>query len=126
VRYLLDTQIYLWFLADSRRLSAGARSRIAEAEQVFVSAASIWEASIKIAIGKFEADVEGLVAGIAGSGFVQMPVTALHAARVATLPRHHGDPFDRLLVAQAMHEPLHFLTADDSLGAYSNLVVQAG
>jgi PIN domain nuclease of toxin-antitoxin system len=123
---LLDTQVYLWYLADSRKLAASARSRIAEAEQVFVSAATIWEAAIKVAIGKFEADLERLLAGIEASGFLQLPVTARHAARVATLPRHHADPFDRLLVAQAMHEPLHLLTADGTLAAYSDLVVQVG
>jgi PIN domain nuclease of toxin-antitoxin system len=124
VKYLLDTQVFLWYLADSRKLPAAGRERIAQADEVFVSAASIWEASIKVAIGKLEADVDALVREIEGSGFVELPVTAAHAARVASLPRHHADPFDRLLVAQAMYEPLHLLTADGSLAAYSGLVVQ--
>jgi PIN domain nuclease of toxin-antitoxin system len=70
--------------------------------------------------------VDRLLAGIDASGFVPLAVSGRHAARVATLPRHHGDPFDRLLVAQAMHEPLHLLTADDALTAYSDLVVRIG
>lgn len=124
MKYLLDTQVYLWYLADSRKLPAGARSRIAEAEQVFVSAATIWEAAIKVSIGRFEADMERLLAGIEASGFLALPVTGRHAARVATLPRHHADPFDRILVAQAMHEPLLLLTADAALEAYTDLVVR--
>jgi PIN domain nuclease of toxin-antitoxin system len=120
---LLDTPIFLWYLADSRRLASAARSRIARADAVFVSAASIWEAAIKIGIGKLAAAPDDLIAGIAASGFVELPVTAHHAARVATLPDHHRDPFDRLLVAQALHEPLHLLTADPVLARYSDLVL---
>ena len=107
MRLLLDTQIFLWYLADARRLTASARARIARADQVFVSAASIWEAAIKIGIGKLTAVPEDLVAGIAASGFAALPVTPAHAAGVAALPDHHRDPFDRMLIAQAIHEPLH-------------------
>jgi len=123
VKYLLDTQVFLWYVADSRKLPSGARQRIADAEEVFVSAASIWEASIKAAIGKLDVDVEVLAGEIEGNGFAELPVTARHAAGVAALPRHHGDPFDRLLIAQAMHEPLHLLTSDAALVAYSELVI---
>jgi PIN domain nuclease of toxin-antitoxin system len=122
---LLDTQIYLWYLADSRKLSRRARSDIAGAEDVFVSAASIWEAAIKAALGKLKASADDLAAGIDASGFLELPVSARHAARVATLPAHHRDPFDRLLVAQAIHEPLHLLTADAALRRYSELVMMA-
>jgi PIN domain nuclease of toxin-antitoxin system len=122
VRLLLDTQVYLWYLADSRKLSAKARSEIASAEDVLVSAASIWEAAVKVAIGKLDAVPDDLVA-VGASGFSELPVSARHAARVVTLPRHHRDPFARLLVAQAIHEPLHLLTADAALRRYSELVV---
>lgn len=123
MRLLLDTQVYLWFLADSRRLSRPARRMIVAASEVFVSAASIWEAAIKSGLGKLTAPVDDLVAGIAASGFAELPVTAMHAVRVASLPQHHRDPFDRLLVAQAMHEPLRLLTADPALCQYSELAV---
>ena len=123
MRLLLDTQVYLWYLADSRKLSAKARSQITSAEDVFVSAASIWEAAVKVAIGKLDAVPDDLVAGIGASGFAELPVSARHAARVVTLPQHHRDPFDRLLVAQAIHEPLHLLTADAALRRYSELVI---
>lgn len=120
---MLDTQIYLWFLADSRKLSRQGRSAIAGADQVFVSAASIWEAAIKIGLGRLVATPVELVAGISASGFAELPVAAAHAARVAALPPIHQDPFDRLLVAQALHEPLQLLTADPKLREYSDLVV---
>jgi PIN domain nuclease of toxin-antitoxin system len=123
MRLLLDTQVYLWYLADSRKLPAQARRRIASAEDVFVSAASIWEAAIKVVTGKLQAAVEDLTDGIAASGFRELPVSVHHAARVATLPEHHRDPFDRLLVAQAIHEPLHLLTSDAQLARYSTLVI---
>lgn len=123
MRLLLDTQIYLWYLADSRKLSTKARAAVTSADEVFVSAASIWEAAVKAALGKLEVVADDLVAGIGGSGFLELPVSARHAARVSTLPQHHRDPFDRLLVAQAIHEPLHLLTADATLEKYTELVV---
>lgn len=122
MRLLLDTQIYLWYLADAPKLSRKARAGISGADDVFISAASIWEASLKVGTGKLEVTPGDLVAGIAGSGFTELPVTAMHAALVASLPYHHRDPFDRLLVAQAMNEPLRLLTADVSLRQYSDLV----
>lgn len=122
MKLLLDTHLYLWFLADSPKLTKKARTRIRRANEVYVSAASIWEASIKAALGKLDADPEELVAGIEASGFVELPVAARHAARTATLPREHRDPFDRLLLAQALDEPLRFLTADDTLARYTELV----
>ena len=123
MRLLLDTQVYLWYLADSRRLSRKARGHIAGADEVFISAASIWEAAIKTGIGKLHVATKDLVAGIVASGFAELGVSALHAARVAALPHHHRDPFDRLLVAQAINEPLHLLTADAQLQPYSDLIV---
>lgn len=125
MRLLLDTQVYLWFLADSRKLHARSRSLIIESEQVFVSAASIWEATVKVALGRLDARPEDLVDGIPASGFVELPVRARHAARVADLPDHHRDPFDRLLIAQSLDEPLHLLTSDAILPRYSPLVLLA-
>jgi len=122
VRLLLDTSIYLWWLADSRRLSRSARERIAAASQVYVSAASIWESEQRITARSLEANVSELARGIEASGFIELPVTAEHAAAAARLPTGAGDPFDRLLVAQAMYEPLHFLTANEQLRPYSGLV----
>jgi PIN domain nuclease of toxin-antitoxin system len=123
MRLLLDTHVFLWALAGSPRLKSAARARIEAADEVFVSAASIWEVAIKVRLGKLTADLDALVAAMAESGFSELPVRAVHAARVASLPALHEDPFDRLLVAQALCEPLHLLTADGAVAQYSDLVV---
>ncbi len=122
MRLLLDTHVFLWFLADSPRLKKAARRQIETAEQVFVSAASIWEATIKAALGKLDLDGADLVQEIDANGFLELPVTARHAAMVATLPSHHHDPFDRLLVSQALSEPLRLLTGDAILQQYPAIV----
>ncbi len=124
MRLLLDTQLFLWVLSDSRKLSRNARRAILGADTVSVSAASIWEATIKFGLGKLSAPAPvELLAAIATSGFRELPVTGAHAAQVATLPPIHRDPFDRLLVAQAMYEPLQLLTTDAMLARYSDIVV---
>jgi PIN domain nuclease of toxin-antitoxin system len=123
VRLLLDTHVFLWAVAGSSSLKPAARRMIESADQVYVSAASIWEVAIKASLGRIDADARELAAAIAPTGFVELPVTAAHAAGVAALAPHHGDPFDRLLVAQAMAEPLRLLTADAVLAKYSDLVI---
>ena len=123
MRLLLDTQIYLWWLTDSRKLAKAARERIEAADEVYVSAASIVECEQKIAAGLLEADAEELVRGIKASGFSELPVRARPAAAAAALkPAEGADFFDRLLIAQAMSEPLRFLTANSALAHYSELV----
>lgn len=122
MRLLLDTHIYLWWLQDHPKLSQEGRSRIMAASEVYVSSASIWEATIKASIGKLEVDVNHLVDEIANGGFQELPISAKHAAMVAQLPDIHRDPFDRILIAQALCEPLRFLTADGVLKGYSELV----
>jgi PIN domain nuclease of toxin-antitoxin system len=122
MRILLDTHIYLWWLQDSPKLSQRGRAAIVAAAEVYVSSASLWEAAIKISIGKLEADITVLAAQIALSGFIELPVSAKHAIQLAQLPELHRDPFDRMLVAQAMCEPLRLLTADAQLAPYSELV----
>lgn len=122
MRLLLDTHIFLWFLADSKKLSESAKKRIAVADEVFVSAASIWEISIKVGLGKLEANIEDVVAGIEASGFEELPVLSPHAVLVSSLPAVHRDPFDRLLVAQAIYGPLRLLTKDPVLAKYTELV----
>ena len=122
MRILLDTHIYLWWLQDHPKLSKTARDRIVSASEVYVSSASIWEATIKTGIGKLEVDVHQLVAEIENSGFKELSISARHAAAVARLPDIHRDPFDRILIAQALCEPLRLLTADAILSGYSELV----
>ena len=123
MRLLLDTHIFLWSVAGNPLLKAATRRFIESADEVFVSAASLWEIAIKARLGKIEADADELVAAITQSGFVELPVRAAHAAGVSRLEMHHNDPFDRLLVAQAVAEPMKLLTADAVLARYSELVV---
>ncbi len=123
MRLLLDTHIFLWAVAGNALLKPATRRFIESADEVFVSAASLWEIAIKARLGKIEADADELIAAITESGFVELHVRAVHAAGVSRLAMHHNDPFDRLLVAQAIAEPLKLLTADAVLGQYSELVV---
>lgn len=122
MRLLLDTHVFLWCVRDDRQLSKTARTAIGGAAEVYVSSASIWEATIKKTLGKLDVDIDQLVLAIAGSGFIELPIAARHAAAVVRLPDAHRDPFDRILIAQALTEPLRFLTADSTLKQYSDLV----
>ena len=123
MRLLLDTQIFLWSLENSPKLSSTTRTLIEDAQQVFVSAVSIWEIAIKAGLGKLEADAEKMRRAIRPSGFIELPIALEHAAGVQQLPNLHGDPFDRLLVVQAMMEPLRLLTTDGKIAQYSDLVI---
>lgn len=124
MRLLLDTHIFYWAFYERDRLSKKALGLIDEAEAIFVSSASIWEIAIKVRLGKIKADPVELIEHIEESGFQELPVLSRHAIIVAALPMHHTDPFDRLLIAQAISEPLHLVTADTKLQSYSELVVQ--
>jgi PIN domain nuclease of toxin-antitoxin system len=124
VRVLVDTHILLWWLADSEKLSAKARDLIESAEAAFFSAASIWEIAIKTQRGRVDFAVEPLEIAKAASvaGFREVAIDSTAAGSVAKLPLHHRDPFDRLLIAQALALPCRFLTADPALAQYSDLV----
>ncbi|MCY0908452.1 MAG: type II toxin-antitoxin system VapC family toxin [Sulfobacillus thermotolerans] len=119
---LLDTHIYLWYLMDSPRITQEISDQILNADVVFVSAASIWEAAIKVGLGKLDAKISDLVKGIEASGFSKLPVTAEDASMVVSLPPIHNDPFDRLLIAQALTGPFRLLTADSTVAKYSDVV----
>ncbi|KAF1065594.1 type II toxin-antitoxin system VapC family toxin (plasmid) [Burkholderia gladioli] len=123
MRLLIDTHIFLWAMSGDKQLTKTAEAIMLSAEAVFVSAASIWEIAIKSGIGKLDADVSELVARMKDAGFRELPVTAAHAEAVRNLPDIHRDPFDRMLVAQAITEPLRLLTDDDTVGRYSDLVI---
>ena len=123
MRLLIDTQIFIWVVLDSDKLGAKARQVMLAADEVFVSAASIWEIAIKAKIGKLEGDPDEFVEAIEESGCRELMISARHAAKVHELPLYHRDPFDRLLIAQALTEPIRFLTADSMLEQYSELVM---
>lgn len=129
MRLLLDTHILLWALDTPERLSDGLRERLeSPANEVCFSVASIWEIAIKTALGKvnFCYSPEEIAQGARSTGFAEIAISADHASRVARLPHHHGDPFDRLLIAQAQALPARLLTADTIFAAYSELVEIVG
>jgi PIN domain nuclease of toxin-antitoxin system len=121
VRLLLDTHLLLWALASPSKLSADTRKQI-ESADVFASAASIWEISIKSALGKLDADPAEILSGIEPAGFEILAISGAHAAKVVELPPLHKDPFDRILIAQALCEPLILFTNDEVLRPYGPFV----
>jgi PIN domain nuclease of toxin-antitoxin system len=115
---LLDTHVLLWWLSDDRALTRSARQAIADpAATVYVSAASAWEISIKTALGKLSAPND-LEDQIKNTDLTELPVTVVDAVAAGALPRHHDDPFDRMLVAQAQRRGLTILTRDRSISRY--------
>jgi PIN domain nuclease of toxin-antitoxin system len=123
MRLLLDTHILVWLLEGDSRLTSGARNLIVNAEAAFASSASIWEIAIKTRLGKLRIDTERMLDKLAQAGIDELPVSNLHAVATGKLPLIHHDPFDRLLIAQAITEPMRLLTADARLSAYSELVI---
>jgi PIN domain nuclease of toxin-antitoxin system len=114
---LLDTHVFLWWRTNDVRLNAEAREAIATAPIVFVSAASAWEAAIKVALGRL-ALPEPFSQGVDGSGFRRLAIAFEHAEAAAALPRHHADTFDRMLIAQARLEGCTLVTHDRLLAPY--------
>ena len=118
-RLLLDTHVFLWWRIDDRRIDETCHAAIANADLVYVSAASAWEIAIKQSVGKLRLHTDdSVVDGIRDSRFEPLLVKFPHAEEVARLPLHHRDPFDRLLVAQAIVEDLSLVTNDKSLEPY--------
>jgi PIN domain nuclease of toxin-antitoxin system len=122
VRLLLDTHAWLWWVQDAPRLSRPARRAIANpANQCWLSMASAWEMALKISNGKLriEGDLEHfLPARLAENGFALLPIDVRHVARTLSLPLHHRDPFDRLLIAQASVEGLAVVSVDSVFAKY--------
>lgn len=123
MRLLLDTHTFLWFIMGSPNLSANVRSLIEdETNERFFSIASVWEIAIKISIGKLALSVpfeELFPEQLTRNGIELLNVRVAHASIVANLPYHHGDPFDRLLIAQAIVEQMSILSADRAFDVYS-------
>jgi PIN domain nuclease of toxin-antitoxin system len=122
---LLDTHTFLWWLDDPALLAESARKAIADGKNlVYVSAAVAWEIAIKRSLGKLNAP-EDLEAAMAANRFLPLPVTVPHALAVATLPDHHRDPFDRLLIAQARHEGFQLVSRDPFMKLYDVPLLEA-
>ncbi|MBI2844782.1 MAG: type II toxin-antitoxin system VapC family toxin [Armatimonadetes bacterium] len=123
MRALLDTHAFLWWIADDPNISDRARKVISDNDnQIYVSAASGWEIAIKAQIGRLtvpEQPERFILEQMAINAFISLPVRMEHALRVYSLPMHHRDPFDRILIAQSQVERLPILTADSALSEYS-------
>ena len=115
---LLDTHFLLWIANGDQRLTPKAKKIISAADAVYMSAASMWEISIKVSVGILAVDVDALTDSLLNAGLVELPVNIEHARALKALAPVHRDPFDRMLVAQAMTEPMHLLTVDAALTAY--------
>ena len=114
---LLDSHILLWWLSDSRRLNSAARKAVADSARSYVSAATVWEIAIKMALGKleFRGNIEEQ---LALNNLLPLAVTVPHALAAGALPMRHSDPFDRMLIAQAKIESLTLMTHDAHLRDY--------
>ena len=124
-RLLLDTHVLLWWLADNAELGALARAMIAEPRNdVYVSAASTWEISIKRALGKLAApgNMDSIVED---EGFEKLSISLFHGDQAGSLPEHHKDPFDRMLIAQAQAEGLEIVTSDHKFSRYGTKLIDA-
>lgn len=124
---LLDTHVALWAIADSPKLPQRARDLIqAPKTTVWVSAASIWEIAIKCGLGRGDMPVSGqdAVRYFQESGYRFLPLDVEHALAVESLPAHHQDPFDRILVAQALVEPMRLMTHDPLVARYSDTIIE--
>lgn len=123
MKLLLDTHVFLWWRAEPRRIERPVERAISRASLVYVSAVSAWEVAIKAQLGKIRYPAGSLAAAVADSEFSRLDVGFAHAEAVRDLPGHHADPFDRLLVAQAMVEGLTIVTADRQFEPYRIPVV---
>ncbi|WP_306206310.1 type II toxin-antitoxin system VapC family toxin [Actinoplanes sp. RD1] len=113
---LLDTHVVIWWLADDDTLAGEIKDRLDHEPDVYVSAATVWEVAIKQSLGKLEPP--DLPERILGCGFRHLPITADHGIAAARLPQHHRDPFDRILVAQALCEGMTLVTRDAQIHKY--------
>jgi PIN domain nuclease of toxin-antitoxin system len=121
---LLDSHILLWLVApEAGHLTAKTRQMITGAAGVYFSIVSLWEIAIKAAKGQLDIDLDLLLEALDAAGLRELPLKREHVQALRGLPFHHRDPFDRMLVAQALAEPLHLLTSDEKLKPYGALVV---
>lgn len=122
MRLLLDTHILLWWLMGDRRLPKSLAKALASSENdVAVSAATLWEIVIKHMLGRIDVDLDELLSSIASDGFSELPVQFRHTLKLQSLPRHHDDPFDRILIAQSVAEGRRLVTTDKSILLYAGL-----
>ena len=126
VRLLLDTHAFLWWIDDLPQLGCRARDEILKADIVRVSLVVWWEVAIKIATGKLGVDLRHLIASARDEGFSTLMPTEAHCLRLTTLPLHHRDPFDRMMIAQALDDRLTVVTRDRKFAAYGVPLLPCG
>ncbi|MBX9838726.1 MAG: type II toxin-antitoxin system VapC family toxin [Silvanigrellaceae bacterium] len=122
MKILLDTHILLWVLEDSKKLSKKAREIIDNASEVYISSVSAWEIMIKVQIGKLDIDLNNIQKIFRESNFIELSLKLEHILELKNLPDYHKDPFDRMLIAQALNEPLKLITADATIKKYSDII----
>ncbi|MDA1092902.1 MAG: type II toxin-antitoxin system VapC family toxin [Acidobacteria bacterium] len=118
MRLLLDTHVLIWWLLDDRRLKRSERVAITEADGVYVSAATIWEIAVKRSLGRLDLDQAAFDHELEQSDLAELPIAWRHARAVAALPAIHSDPFDRMLISQALVEDLTLVSYDRLVQQY--------
>ena len=119
MRFLLDTHVLLWWLSDDSRLGQQIRVLISDPENdVLVSVVSLWEITVKLRIGKLDANLQEILAVLPDMGFARLDIADSHLVELAKLPLHHRDPFDHLLMAQAIAEGAYFISDDQNVPLY--------
>lgn len=124
MKLLLDTHILLWWLNDDEKLPEKAHQLISHADNIiYVSHISLWEIQIKVMTGKLHADLKAITDQLPINDFLELPSHLDHILALSQLPPYHQDPFDRMLIAQAISEPLHLLTHDKNVSLYSESII---
>ena len=119
MKVLVDTSALIWWLSDSSRLQTEARAMISDpGNEILVSVVSLWEIAIKVRIGKLQAEIEEIENQVEREGFRRLAIQPAHLRTLMSLPQHHRDPFDHLLIAQAIDEDAVFLTSDRQATRY--------
>jgi PIN domain nuclease of toxin-antitoxin system len=124
MKLLLDTHILLWWLNDDEKLPEKAHQLISHVDNaIYVSHISLWEIQIKVMTGKLHADLKAIIEQLPVNDFLELPSHVNHFIVLSQLPSYHQDPFDRMLIAQAISEPLHLLTHDKNVSLYSESII---
>ena len=125
VSCLLDTHVLLWAFSEPDRIGAQATERIGAENRVYVSTASLWEIAIKVSIGKLKADISRIYQTMEARSLTVLHIEQAHILAVSKPPFHHRDPFDRMLIAQALTNELHLITRDNKFEAYNAPLMDA-
>ena len=125
MKFLLDSHVLLWVSQDDKHLSTRARNLVTNGDNdIYFSTASIWEIMIKKNTGKFKIDIREFINDLRDMNIFELSIKIEHILSLETLPNHHKDPFDRMLVAQALSEPIKLLTHDKTLSKYSTDLIE--